>query len=287
MKLGYNTNGLAHHRWQEGLALLAEIGYQSVAITVDHNCLDPYAPQLPQEIDQMRRLLEQFGLSSVIETGARFLLNPRVKHEPTLMCPTVEERRVRVDFLKRCVDIADELHSEALSLWSGTLRDTLSFEAAMQRLADGCREVLEYASQKEVRLAFEPEPGMFIERLSQYDELANRLESPLFGLTVDIGHVHCVEDISIADCLRQWSTRLFNIHIEDMRRGVHEHLCFGDGEIDFSPVLSALDEIGYRGGVHVELSRHSHIAPKVMREAYQFLQDLCSDPSGRENGKVP
>ncbi|MGW4149959.1 sugar phosphate isomerase/epimerase, partial [Streptomyces albogriseolus] len=28
--------------------------------------------------------------------------------------------------------------------------------------------------------------------------------------------------------------------IEDMRRGVHEHLPFGDGEIDFPPVLAAL-----------------------------------------------
>ena len=54
--------------------------------------------------------------------------------------------------------------------------------------------------------------------------------------------------------------RLVHVQIEDMRRGVHEHLDFGDGEIDFPPVLSALAEIGYRGLVCVELSRHSHTA---------------------------
>ena len=48
-----------------------------------------------------------------------------------------------------------------------------------------------------------------------------------------------------------------------MRRGVHEHLEFGTGEIDFPPVLRALDEVGYRGLVAVELPRHSHAAPDV------------------------
>lgn len=46
MHLGYNTNGLACHRWDDALSLLADSGYESVAITLDHDCLDPYAPGL-------------------------------------------------------------------------------------------------------------------------------------------------------------------------------------------------------------------------------------------------
>jgi sugar phosphate isomerase/epimerase len=59
-----------------------------------------------------------------------------------------------------------------------------------------------------------------------------------------------------------------------MRAGVHEHLMFGEGEIDFPPVLAALAEEGYAGGVHVELSRHSHMAPEAARRAFQFLSPL-------------
>ena len=42
MLLGYNTNGLAHHRLVDAIHLLADAGYQSVAITLDAGALDPY-----------------------------------------------------------------------------------------------------------------------------------------------------------------------------------------------------------------------------------------------------
>lgn len=93
-------------------------------------------------------------------------------------------------------------------------------------------------------------------------------------MTIDIGHVQCVEEGSIADQLRRWAKPLCNVHIEDMRRGVHEHLRFGDGEIDFPPVMAALREIGYTGCVNVELSRHSHMASEMLRESFEFLSRL-------------
>lgn len=275
MKLGYNTNGLAFHRWEDALELLAEIGYQSVAITLDHHCLNPYADDFPREIDRMRRMLRRLGLSSVIETGARFLLDSRIKHEPTLLTADAADRQRRVEFLRRAIDVAAELGSDAMSFWSGILREPLTIDAAFSRLADGCREVLAQADRRGVQLAFEPEPGMFIESFSQFDRLRGALGRPaLFGLTIDIGHVHCVEDGSIPDHLRRWRELLFNVHIEDMRRGVHEHLMFGDGEIDFSPVMQALNETAYAGGIHVELSRHSHVAPDVARRSFEFLSRL-------------
>ena len=48
----------------------------------------------------------------------------------------------------------------------------------------------------------------------------------------------------------------------------------GRGEIDFGPVLSTLNDMGFTGGVNVELSRHSHMAPTVLQESYDFLQRI-------------
>jgi sugar phosphate isomerase/epimerase len=65
---------------------------------------------------------------------------------------------------------------------------------------------------------------------------------------------------------------LWNVHIEDMRPGIHDHLMFGEGTIDFAAVLATLREIGYAGGVHVELSRHSHDAVETARRSLAFLR---------------
>jgi sugar phosphate isomerase/epimerase len=277
MNLGYNTNGTTGHRWCQVIELMAEMGYRSVAITIDHSCLDPYSSELPHEIDRMRRLLERFQMTSVIETGARFLLDPRKKHEPTLVTQSPEGRDIRVDFLKRCIMIAKVLKSDAVSFWSGIARETPNRAEAFERLAEGCRRVLDFAESLNVKLAFEPEPGMLVQSMNDYRTLLSLVDGPGFGLTIDIGHLHCVETESISECLIAWKDRIFNIHIEDMKRGIHDHLRFGEGTINFAPVFKTLHAIHYNGSVNVELSRHSHMAPEVMLESFKFLAPLMQE----------
>jgi sugar phosphate isomerase/epimerase len=275
MRFGYNTNGFAHHRLEDALVVLGELGYQSVALTLDHHALCPFGSDLPRQLAAVRRLLEKFGMGSVVETGARFLLDYVVKHRPTLLNIDPARRRQRLDFLKAAVDIARDLGSDAVSFWSGAPDALQSPAVLLDRLVEGCRELCAYAAERQVRLAFEPEPGMFIHTLERFAELHARVDHPAFGLTIDIGHLHCQGEVPIADHLRRWAGVLWNIHIEDMCRGLHEHLQFGEGEIVFGPVLGALTEIGYAGGVHVELSRHSHDAVNTARAALAFLRNVA------------
>ena len=122
-------------------------------------------------------------------------------------------------------------------------------------------------------LGFEPEPGMLVDTLDAFDRLLASLDNdPLLGLTMDVGHCHCLEEQSVADCIRRGGDRIVNVQIEDMRRGVHEHLPFGEGEMDFPPVLATLLEVGYTGLVSVELPRHSHAAPDLAVGSLDFLK---------------
>src|SRR6185369_16475685 len=106
MLLGYNTNGLAHHDPFQAVELLAEIGYKSVALTIDHGLLNPYGGHVVSRLKQMRRTLEACGMRSVIETGARFLLDPRHKHEPTLVTSDPTGRAKRIEFYRHAIDAA-------------------------------------------------------------------------------------------------------------------------------------------------------------------------------------
>jgi sugar phosphate isomerase/epimerase len=273
MLFGYNTNGFAHHTLEDALYILAQLGYRSVAITLDYHVLDPFDRYCAEKTEKVRDLLGTLRLRSVVETGARFLLDPWRKHQPTLLSGSAEGRAHRLQFLELAIDLAERLGSDAVSFWSGTPDDAAPDEELLKRLADGCGYLCDCAEVSGVPLAFEPEPGMFIDTMTRFDELRRRVDHPSFGLTIDIGHLHCLGEVPIADQLRKWRHLLRNVHVEDMRRGVHDHLMFGEGEIDFGPVLGALEEIGYAGGVHVELSRHSHNAVETARQALAFLRE--------------
>ena len=269
MYLGYNTNGFAHHRLDDALAILADLGYQGVGLTVDHGVLSPLDLDWRREAERVRGLLERHRLRTVIETGARFLLDPRRKHQPTLLSPSSDERKVRLDFLARCAELARLLGADAVSFWSGAAVDDADPETLWQRLTAGCHQLLEISAG--MQLAFEPEPGMFIDTMTQFAELRRRMGTSDLGLALDVGHLHCLGETPIADRIREWAEPLRVVHIDDMRTGVHDHLMFGDGEIDFPPVLAALDEVGYMGGVFVELSRHSHDAVRTAQRSIEFL----------------
>ena len=129
---------------------------------------------------------------------------------------------------------------------------------ALARLAGGLGEVLEYAAGLRVAVGFEPEPGMLIDSMTAFEELLRAIDASNLKLSLDVGHLHCQGEEPIAERIRTWASWLVNVHVEDMCAGVHEHLMFGEGDIDFPPVLRTLAEVGYGGGLHVEMSRHSH-----------------------------
>src|SRR6516165_1150962 len=159
MLLGYNTNGFAHHRLEDALHILADLGYSSVAITLDYHALNPFDPDLSRQCERIGDLLAQLRLRCVIETGARFLLDPRRKHQPTLLGASEKERERRSDFLRRSIEIAQILNADAVSFWSGTPSEPAPENECWSRLVDGCRRVCDAAAKRDVRLAFEPEPG--------------------------------------------------------------------------------------------------------------------------------
>ncbi|PWR13217.1 xylose isomerase [Micromonospora acroterricola] len=279
LRFGYGTNGFANHRLDDALAVVADLGYVGVALTLDHDHLDPFTPGLTRRIAAVNRRLSELGLAVVIETGARYLLDPWHKHAPTLLH---DDPTRRIEFLRRAVRIGADLGAEAVSFWAGVRPDPVPAQTAWDRLVAGCAAVVDAADTAGVTLGFEPEPGMLVEDIAGWRRLRAALGDPArFGITLDIGHCRCLEPWPVPQCVAEVAGHLVNVQIDDMRRGVHEHLEFGVGEIDFPPVLAALAQAGYRGLVAVELPRDSHAAPAVAARSIEFLRTAAATAAAR------
>ena len=233
--------------------------------------LDPFAPTTWPARTAARRPAgwTALGLAVVVETGARYLLDPRRKHHPTL----VDRRRRgrRVDFLRRAIRIAADLGAEAVSFWSGIRPSTVDptrspgsgcvagvapvlAEAGRARGAAGAR-----AGAGHVRRA----PGRRAAAARASSATRSARPHPRRRALPVPGAGGRGRPASAAA-----GAALVNVQIDDMRRGVHEHLEFGDGRDrparrcwrrwprSATPALAA-----------VELPRHSHAAPDVAAPA--------------------
>ena len=279
-RLGYNTNGLAHHRLTEALELLAEIGYRAVALTPDVGHLDPYRSEAAER-RAIAELCAELDLEVVIETGARFLLDPRRMHFPTVLETEPADRDRRIRFLQRSADLAAELGGGLVSIWSGAAPDGSTAEGEepasgelWDHLCEGIERVLVHAAERGVRVAFEPEPGMFVERPAGYHELVRRLGAAGtgLGLTLDVGHLLCTGDLPVERVIAECADCLWNVHLDDISGGQHDHRMFGTGDLDPAAALKALIGAGYDGVASVELSRDSFRGPIAATEAMSHLR---------------
>ncbi|OJH39287.1 sugar phosphate isomerase/epimerase family protein [Cystobacter ferrugineus] len=277
LRFAYNTNGVSNHRIEDALRLIADSGYDGVALTLDPHHFDPFAPDLERRTRTLAALLDQLGLDVVVETGARFPLDPRARPEPTLISPSEEGRERRLDFLRRAVDICAACGGEAMSFWADVPHREVDAESAWHWLVEGVARLSDYAASRGVVAAVEPEPGMRVETVDDWvrlqREVARRGAAPI-RLALDVGHLLMTQERVPADAVREFAPVLSTLALEDRKHGVHEHLPFGEGALDVRSVLQALLDVGYGGLVCVELSRDAHRAPPPVPQALEWLPDV-------------
>lgn len=216
-------------------------------------------------------------MTVVVETGARFVLDPGRKHRPSLLDDEPGAGR-RLDYLRRCVDLAVALGAGVVSTWSGSGPPERPPEEGFDRLVAGLRRLCEHAAPAGVRVGFEPEPGMLVETLAGWERVRDAVGHPALGLALDVGHCLATREGLPQDAVARHARDLVVLQLDDHRAGVHDHLAFGEGEVDWPAVAAALAASGARVPLEVELSRHSADAPATARRSIAFLREAFARP---------
>ena len=112
---------------------------------------------------------------------------------------------------------------------------------------------------------------MLVETVDDYRSLAG--EVPGLTLALDTGHCLVTGEREPEAAAREFAGDLGTVSIEDMKRGVHEHLPFGEGDMDLTAVLGSLRRVEFGGLVCVELSRESHRAHEAIPESIAALRN--------------
>jgi sugar phosphate isomerase/epimerase len=139
---------------------------------------------------------------------------------------------------------------------------------------DGVTRVAKMAEEEDIKVLIEPEPGLLIENSRQFKNFMTKIiinNSKYIRLNFDIGHFYCVNE-DPAKVVYELSDYIEHFHLADIAHTrIHNHLIPGKGSIDFRSVFDAMDDIGYRGFVTVELYPYQDNPVDAAKEAYNYL----------------
>ena len=192
-----------------------------------------------------------------------------------------------------CAAIAEALDARTMVCHLPNLEPRHDLEIAQTiicRLADITRE-------HNLRLAVEN--CAFTGEIDFICHLVAAIDRPDVGVNFDSGHAFLAEGQALPATLRKIGSRLFTTHLQDNFGENDDHQGPGMGFIDWPPLLSALQEIGYQGPLMLELTgggvKSRRTVPQLRqypleRElflAQSYLQDLwCKTQSVCQHSAV-
>jgi len=276
IQLAFSTNAFKKNTFEEALRAIAGIGYTAVELMADlHHAYPPL--MTPERTAEINALLKQLGLT-VSNINAFTLFACGDTYRPTWIDHSADERARRVQHTLGAIRLAADVGAKTVSLQPGgpMIGTGLSREQAGRWFAEGLEQCCDLAREKGVILAVEPEPGLFIQTAAEY--LAFKAEffknESAIQMNCDTGHLFCCGEDPAA-VIRNHAEHISHIHIEDIGENrVHQHLTPGKGAMDFPAIFEAVEKVGYKRPVTVELYPYETTAAGVAERAYAYLKPL-------------
>jgi sugar phosphate isomerase/epimerase len=279
MRLAFSTNAYLNYSFAEAVRRLAAIGYRGVEVMADVPHAWP-AFLLEEQKQGLRDALAENGLaiSNVNAFMMHAVNDARQRYwHPSWIEPDRHYRQIRIDHTKRALTLARELGAPCITTEpGGPVEPGGSWKKALGLFVEGLKPVAEHAQKEGVLLLVEPEPGLLIEKMDQFAELMQHIDSPAVGLNFDVGHAFCVGD-DPATTIPRVAKWIRHFHLEDIAATrVHQHLIPGTGAIDFTATLRAIRATGYDAWLTVELYPYVENPDEAARRGRDFLTPLLA-----------
>jgi len=281
-RFAYSTNSYTKWPLDRAIADVSTRGFEGVEILADV----PHAfPASGLDLDSIKAALSTTKLAVANLNGNTTAGLDPGKRDPSGFWPgfldsAIGVRKMKTEYVKNVIDLAREIGSPAVCTASGVRPPGTSDREAFSRMAGALEEILDHAARTpEVRVGLEYEPGFFLGDLASTLRLVRELGHPLLGFNLDIGHARCVGD-DLEKAIGEAGPRIWNLHVEDIKGRVHEHLVPGRGDLDFGAMFRALERIKYDRWVTLELYPYKDKPGEAGEEGLKFLRRLPTSDFG-------
>jgi sugar phosphate isomerase/epimerase len=258
----------------EAVRMIAETGYEGVELLCDSPHAYPAIFQ-DKEIKCFQDEIAKLRLK-ISNLNAFTLYSIYDVYHPSWIEDNKESRELRIIHTINCIKLAKKIGAKHLSTEpGGPLAGRKTDIKYLERLfMEGLNRVAPIAEEENIKILIEPEPNLLIENSKQFLNFIKNLSTNSVKLNFDIGHFYCVGE-DPTELIYKLSEYIEHFHLADIAANrIHNHLIPGEGSINFRSVFNAIETIGYKGFVTVELYPYQLNPKEAAEKAFEYLYGI-------------
>ena len=244
--------------------------------------------KFPRTADQLKPILDSFGLQMVSGWYGAELLSHNVDEEIALM---QEHLQLHRDMGCEVMIFAEVSGSVQTKRDVPVTQRPQMNEDQWMLLLGRIEQIAKYLNDQGLQMAYHYHMGTVIEKQHEVDRLMAATTDAV-GLLVDTGHTYFAGG-DANELINKYASRIVHVHCKDIRQAVladvkNRNLSFldavingvftvpGDGCIDFNQVVKSLKAIDYQGWLVVEAEQDPAVAPpfEFATKGYNHLSSL-------------
>ena len=256
----------------EVCSIARELSYHGLEIAPF--TLAPSAEEVTAEQrKEVRQTIEDHGLQTV---GLHWLFaGPAGLHMTTTDHQVWGRTR---DYLSCLLDLCSDLGGKVLVLGSPKQRSIVegqTKEGAWQRAVELLSSVLDKAGQLDLTICLEPLSPVetdFINTVTEGMKMVRQIDHPNFKIHLDVKAM-CSESVPVPETIR-------SVRAEDIGHfHVNDPNLYGPGmgEVDYTPIAEAINEVGWNKWLSVEVFKYDPDPETIARKSIEYLKKFWSD----------
>jgi len=172
-------------------------------------------------------------------------------------------RKESIRQVKYAIYAVNEIGGKLLTFHPGrhSAATSKSRDDTKKILFESLKEISDYNKDFGVNIALENMPDTFITTMRVSQEVLEVLENEnVSGIkhTMDVGHLE-TNNVDIEEYIHNLKDYLIHIHLHDNFGEFDNHLPIGEGNINFSLIFRALEDIKYKGRIILEMTRRADV----------------------------
>lgn len=254
MKICGRTQMLSHYSLNKSLELIKTLGFNGVEISVLNNKFQ-FRPDLLEDYvaDFNRDLSERIELEiTSLSCHGNYIYNDEF-----------------FEIVKKTISKTKNYGTNKLII-SGCQKRTRD-EDEWSFMLNKTKELVLIAEANDIILAVEFEPDFVVGNTNELIRLFKDIPTKNLAANLDLGHVFLCDEFPLAS-ISKLNEKIVHVHIENMGRGVHNHLLPHLGDMNLQEYIHALQSIGFDGGMALDI--YSYDYENVAPNAVKFIKGL-------------